>query len=163
MQPGLPYQGNKKAIVKTLVDFMLSENPNAKYVYDLFGGGASVSLEFLSRGLNVVYNEKATAICELLKYLQKNGVTPECYEWIDREAFHTLKVWDDWRAGLVRIVWSFGNNGKNYLFSADNEHLKKPLHNIIIKWDDEQLFQEAEKEIGLAIPRDVFTGTNTIN
>ena len=72
MQPGLPYQGNKKKIVKPLVDFILKANPNTKYVYDLFGGGASVSLEFLSRGLNVVYNEKATAICELLKYLQKN-------------------------------------------------------------------------------------------
>lgn len=72
MQPGLPYQGNKRKIAKPLVDFILSDNPNVKYVYDLFGGGASMSLEFLSRGLNVVYNEKATAICELLKYLQKN-------------------------------------------------------------------------------------------
>ena len=72
MSAGLPYQGNKKKIAKPLVDFILSENPNTKYVYDLFGGGASMSLEFASRGVNVIYNEKATAICELLKYLLKN-------------------------------------------------------------------------------------------
>lgn len=163
MSSWLPYQWNKKTIVKPLVDFILNENPSAKYVYDLFGGWASVSLEFLSHGLNVVYNEKSTAICELLKYLQKNWVTPECYEWIDREAFHTLKVWDDWRAGLVRIVWSFGNNGKTYLFSQENEQLKKPLHILIVDWDDEALFQAAEKELGITIPRDVFTGTKSIN
>ena len=36
---GIPYMGSKREIAKDLVDFILKENPNCKYVYDLFAGG----------------------------------------------------------------------------------------------------------------------------
>ena len=60
-------------------------------------------------------------------------MTPDCYQWIDRESFHRIKVGDDWRAGLIRVVWSFGNNGKDYIFSQENERIKKPLHLLIVE------------------------------
>ena len=68
---GLPYMGGKRKIAKDIVDFIMKENPNMNVVYDLFGGGASISFEFLSRGVSVFYNEKDASICELLKHLGK--------------------------------------------------------------------------------------------
>ena len=44
---GLPYMGSKRKLAKQIVDKILVDNPNTKYFYDLFGGGASVTFEAL--------------------------------------------------------------------------------------------------------------------
>ena len=44
MSLGIPYMGSKRKIAKPLIDYMLNSNPNAKYFYDLFGGGGAMSL-----------------------------------------------------------------------------------------------------------------------
>jgi len=36
---GIPYMGSKRKLAPKIVDFILAENPQAKYVFDLFGGG----------------------------------------------------------------------------------------------------------------------------
>jgi len=66
---GIPYMGSKRKLSKKIIDFILKENPNAKYIYDLFGGGASISLEVLNRReiKEVHYNELNTGITSLLK------------------------------------------------------------------------------------------------
>ena len=133
MSVGIPYMGSKRKLSGKIVDKILSDNPNCKYVYDLFGGGGAISFEFLSRGLKVSYNELNTGVVELLKKIQCDGVTDEFYEWIDRDTFHRLKNEPTWKGGLVATCWSFGNNkNKGYLFSKANEEIKKPLHNIIV-------------------------------
>jgi len=40
---GIPYMGGKRKIASKIVDYILQCNPNTKYVYDLFGGGGSIS------------------------------------------------------------------------------------------------------------------------
>ena len=40
---GLPYMGSKRKIAPKIVDFILDQNPDCKYIYDLFGGGGAVS------------------------------------------------------------------------------------------------------------------------
>jgi site-specific DNA-adenine methylase len=133
MSIGIPYMGSKRKLSAKIVDKILSDNPNCKYVYDLFGGGGAISFEFLKRGITTYYNELNTGVVELLKKIQSDGVTDEFYEWIDRDTFHKLKDEPIWKGGLVATCWSFGNNkNKGYLFSKANEEIKKPLHNIIV-------------------------------
>lgn len=131
---GIPYLGSKRRIAEKLVDYMLKENPNAKYVYDLFGGGGAMSFEFLQRPQieKVFYNELNTGVVELLKKIKNDGVTEEFYRWISRDDFHRLKKENSWIGGLVSTCWSFGNNQRTYLFGKQNELLKKPLHELIV-------------------------------
>lgn len=47
--------------------------------------------------------------------------------WISREDFKTLRDSDPY----VKYCWSFGNNGKDYLYGADIEELKKAVHEML--------------------------------
>jgi len=132
---GIPYMGSKRKLAGKIVDFIESRHSVGK-VYDLFGGGGAVSFEFLSRGWDVTYNDLDTAVVELLRKIQKDGVDSSFYRWISREDFHRLKGGSDWYAGVVRTCWSFGNNAENgYLFSVRNEEMKELLHRAIVDLD----------------------------
>jgi len=58
-QLGIPYMGAKRKLAPKLIECMLNENPKAKYFFDLFGGGGSMSLyaSTLSNFKRVHYNE----------------------------------------------------------------------------------------------------------
>jgi len=139
MKYGIPYMGSKRAIAGKLISFMKERHPNATHFYDLFGGGGAMSFAALEAGLNVHYNELNTAIVELLKKIQTDGVTPEFYEWVSREQFHKLKTGNDWKAGVIQTCWSFGNRGDDYLYSEKNEALKYPIHMLIVHPCEEHL------------------------
>ena len=113
---------------------------------DLFGGGGAISFEFLQRKQikKVVYNELNTGVCELLKKIQKDGVTKDFYKWVSREEFNSHKNDDDWYGGLLKTCWSFGNNQRDYLFAKDLEEDKRLLHEIIVNRCDtsRQLFKD---------------------
>ena len=126
----IPYMGSKRKLAPAIIDHIIGHNPNAKYFYDLFGGGGAVSIEALKRKRfkRVVYNELNTAICELLKKIRKDGVTDEFFQWIDRKTFFKLKDGNDWRAGLAQTCWSFGNNQSGYLYGKNIEEIKQQAH-----------------------------------
>ena len=104
MSLGIPYMGSKRKIAKPLIDYMLNSNPNAKYFYDLFGGGGAMSFEALQRKRfkKVFYNEFNEAIVNLLIKIKTDGVTSEFYEWIDRKTFNKYKDGNCWKSGLVK-------------------------------------------------------------
>jgi len=132
---GIPYMGSKRKLSKKIIDFILKENPNAKYIYDLFGGGASISLEVLNRReiKEVHYNELNTGITSLLKDIIDNGVSKEYYKWVTREEFKKHKGDDCYLGGLYNSCWSFGNNQKKgYLYGKDIEKEKELLHKIVV-------------------------------
>lgn len=132
---GIPYMGSKRKLSSKIVDYILSKNRDCKYVYDLFGGGGAISFGFLQRKQikKVVYNELNTGVCELLKKIQKDGVTKDFYKWVSREEFNLHKNDDDWYGGLLKTCWSFGNNvEKGYLFGEHIEESKRLLHEIIL-------------------------------
>lgn len=134
MSLGIPYMGSKRKIAKPLIDYMLNSNPNAKYFYDLFGGGGAMSFEALQRKRfkKVYYNEFNEAIVNLLIKIKNDGITSEFYEWIDRETFNKYKDGNCWKSGLVKTCWSFGNNQISYLFGSNIEENKRLLHEIIV-------------------------------
>lgn len=135
---GIPYMGSKRKLAPKIADFILAENPNAKYIFDLFGGGGAMSFEFLQRPQieRVVYNDLDSGVVSLLRDIAQNGVSEKYLQWVDRTTFHERKNGDDWFSGFVKTCWSFGNNcEKGYLFSEENERLKKPLHLAIVERD----------------------------
>ena len=131
---GLPYMGSKRKLANKIVGFIIDENPNVKYVYDLFGGGGAISFEFLKypQVEKVIYNELNTGIVELLKDVLYNGVTEKYNQWVDRETFMKHKNDNDWFGGLCKCIWSFGNSQASYLFGKDIEEYKKNYHLVVV-------------------------------
>lgn len=58
-------------------------------------------------------------------------------EWISREMFYALKDTDNY----VKYCWSFGNNGKDYLYGRDMEEYKRALHYLIVLRDAEPMLR----------------------
>ena len=154
---GLPYMGSKRKLSKRIVDRILQDNPDCKYVYDLFGGGGAISFELLQRPQikKVIYNELNTGITELLKDIQQNGITEKYYQWIDRQTFNENKDKDDWFGGFCKCLWSFGNSQKAYLFGKEIEPIKKVATELIVNKDINKI-EELYTLIGLRIPEDVL-------
>ena len=159
---GLPYMGSKRKLAKPIIDYILANNPNTKYFFDLFGGGGAISFEALKRKKfkGVHYNELNAGVVNLLLKIKKDGVTDEFYQWIDRDTFHKHKYDEDWFGGLISTCWSFGNNvDKGYLFSEDNEKIKKPLHDIIVN-KCEKSIKEFYNLSGVLVENDILRKNN---
>ena len=120
---GLPYKGSKNHIAEWIVDNL----PPADVFCDLFFGGGAVTHRALltDKYKQFVVNDidgrlpKLFLDCCYGKYTLENHK-----EWISREEFFRLKD-DD---AYIALVWSFANNGVDYLYAKDLEPFKKALH-----------------------------------
>ncbi|MCM1295405.1 MAG: DNA adenine methylase [Muribaculaceae bacterium] len=120
---GLPYQGSKSKLAERIVDLL----PSANCLYDLFAGGCAVShCALQSNKWGKVFINDITDSVKLFEDAL-NGNIPDGSEWISREEFERRKDTDPY----VRIVWSFSNNQKNYLYSRELEPYKKAVHEMI--------------------------------
>ena len=137
----IPYMGSKNKIAIDLLREMLKVKPKAKYFYDLFGGGGSMSFTASQIGLKTYYNELQTSLVNFIDYifnrLEKGlkgqyGLFPDdFYKFIDRNEFMKLKYEDNIKGQFARICYSFGNNQRSYLF-GDIEKAKHLAHNIVM-------------------------------
>lgn len=129
---GMPYMGSKQKLVDKLVPFILERHPGATDFYDLFGGGASVSLYAVKKypELNVHYNELSQAIGNLLTFIQEGGHIP--LDFVSHEDFFKYRFGNDWYAGFLQTCWSFGNNQKSYLYGTDIEEYKLRYHETVM-------------------------------
>lgn len=133
---GIPYQGSKTKIIDKIARFF----PNADHFYDLFGGGFSVThymLENRRKSFKYFhYNEIRPGLCELIKDAIDGKYNYDVFkpEWISRERFMAEKESN----AYIKIIWSFGNNGKTYLFGADIENKKRSMHQAVVfdEFDD---------------------------
>ena len=132
---GLPYQGSKKKISKKIVEIIKQNFGTDKPVYDIFGGGGSITAECMLNGLDVHYNdldETATSmfqkvVSEDRDYLKTLIVSrDEFFKIRDKEN----KTIDD---ELKLLVNSFGNNRKNYLYSEEFSDLKYNIAIDVVK------------------------------
>src|SRR5574343_387046 len=86
--PSIPYMGNKGVIAESIVNFIEIKQPKARYFYDLFGGGGSISTQALKRGFNVHYNEIQPRVFNLFEFLVGgNKIPSEWYDWVSRDRF----------------------------------------------------------------------------
>ena len=133
MRYGVPYKGSKNAIAPWVCSFF----PRKTHFYDLFAGGCAVThcalLEnkFKTYTINDI-TKTPQLFCNAIKGKYKNE-----NRWISRNDFYRLKDTDEY----VRLCWSFGNNGDNYLFSKEVEPWKKALHFARV-FNDTSLLQE---------------------
>ena len=146
--PALPYMGNKRKLATKLLNAIYRKVGDFENFYDLFGGGGSMSMTALIAGHKVVYNELNTGVCNLMKYLQSGGKIP--YNWVSREEFFERKDDDDWYGGLVKTVWSFGNNQSSYLFGKDVEETKRLAHEMLVNNN-----KDARDELGKLLGADL--------
>lgn len=134
--------GSKRKIAEELMQKMIEIKPKAKYFYDLFGGGGAMSFYVLQCGLKVHYNEKQKGMVDLLEYILNRarnkekgqyGIFPDdFYNFITREEFFDLINKDTIKAQFSRVIYSFGNSQRAYLFGKDIENYKHLAHNIVM-------------------------------
>lgn len=127
---GMPYKGSKQAIIKLLAE----QFPKADNFYDLFGGGFSVT-HFLIENKRDNYkqfhfNEIDTGVVELIKKAINGDYSFENFtpEWVSRETFFREKESDPY----IKFCWSFGNNGRDYLFGKNVEGYKRSMHMAVV-------------------------------
>lgn len=120
---GVPYKGSKNKIAKQIIDFL----PSGGTLYDLFAGGCAITHCAMESGKydRYIVNDIEPGITQLF-IDAVNGKYANEKRWISREDFFKLKESDPY----VKYCWSFGNNGRDYLYSKEIEPLKKHLHNI---------------------------------
>ena len=125
---GIPYQGSKSGIADTII----AKLPRGERFVDLFGGGFAMSECALRSGKYkaVLYNELNPLLPPLIRKAINGDYNYSRFkpEWISRAEFGKRKDTD----GYIKYIWSFSNSGKNYLFSAELEPLKKSLHNFVV-------------------------------
>ena len=143
MRYGLPYKGSKNSIAEWIVD----ELPIAKVFVDLFCGGGAITHRAMLTGKykQFVMNDIDGRLPKLFKDCAYGKYTVDNHpEWITREEFNAKKK-DD---AYIALVWSFGNNGKDYLYGSDIEDMKHAYHKVV--YDDEI---DALKPYGYKISR----------
>jgi site-specific DNA-adenine methylase len=147
--PAMPYMGNKRKLATKILNAIYDTVGDFETLYDLFGGGGSVSVAGLLSGHKVIYNEYNTGIANLMKHIKDGGELPN--KWITREEFNKHKDGDDWYSGFIKCVWSFGNQQKSYLFGKNIEDFKRLGHLISVN-QDEDARKELSEKLGLSIP-----------
>ena len=153
MSLGIPYMGSKRKIASEILNVISQRHENISNFYDLFGGGASVSLNALKNyKFKIHYNELNSHIFSLIQYLKNNRNFDEnFYKWIDRETFfeqvNKTNEDADWFSGFVMSCWSFGNGQNSYLYGKNIEQDKFNAHNFIVNKDLSSM-----KKLNLEIP-----------
>ena len=135
MRYGLPYKGSKNQIAKWLIDQL----PPAETFVDLFFGGGAVTHAALLSGKykRFIINDIDERLPKLFLECAYGKHTVEKHpEWISREEFHRRKETD----AYVALVWSFGNNGLDYIYGADIEQFKHDYHKAVFL-DDTSLLE----------------------
>lgn len=116
---GAPYVGSKNNIAEDVINFL----PAGKRLCDLFGGGGAITHCALTYGRNkyesVLYNDVNPMVVDYVKNAFYGKYDMDVYEpeIITREKFHDLKT----VRGDVAFLWSFGNNGIDYLWGKEIE------------------------------------------
>ena len=134
MRYGLPYKGSKNGIAEWIVENL----PSAEIFVDLFFGGGAITHRAMLTGKykQFIVNDIDARLPRLFLDCAYGKYTVENHpEWITREEFNARKQ-DD---AYIALVWSFGNNGKDYLYGADIEDMKHAYHKAVYEDDIEAL------------------------
>jgi len=141
MKYGFSYLGSKSKIANDIINFL----PKADNLYDLFAGGGAITHCALLSGKwkHIIANDIQGTMSLFLDAV--NGKYKDEKRWISREQFKAEKDKDQY----IRWIWSFGNNGKTYLFNKDIEEYKKFFHQVVVEGIDKtkEMSEFAEKYV----------------
>ena len=124
MRYGIPYKGSKNKIAEKVVAFL----PSGERLVDICAGGCAITHAALLSGKwgSVLANDIDPMPLKLFDDAV-HGRLKDRTEWVSREMFFAMKDTDPY----IRYAWSFGNNGREYLYSKELEPYKKALHEMI--------------------------------
>lgn len=130
---GIGYQGSKSAIAADLIRVI----PSGDRFVDVFAGGCAMTHAALLAGRwpRILAND-IVELPEFFVNAVKGKYSAET-RWISREDFFRLKDSDLY----ARYVYSFGNNGKNYLYDVKLEPYKRACHYAVVFDDWGELFR----------------------
>lgn len=144
MKYGLPYKGSKNKLAERIVRLM----PKRTHLMDLFCGGCAVSHAAMVMGkYKHIHINDINWMCPTLFIDAINGKYNNESRWISREDFFRLKDTDPY----VAVVWSFGNNMRDYLYSREIEPLKKAIHYALF-FSDYSLAKELGHDLSFIDP-----------
>lgn len=120
---GMPYQGSKSRIAEEIIEML----PAGGVFYDLFAGGCAMTHAAIvsEKWDKVICNDINGMPFDFVKVIR--GDTEYLHKWISREDFKTA-------TGLQRLIWSFNNDQRTYLFSKEAEPIKHLFWEIIHSW-----------------------------
>lgn len=113
---GVPYRGSKSRIAPWVVEHL----PSAETFVDLFAGGCAVTHAALLAGRWERYIVNDLSDAPQLFIDAANGKYADETRIPTRDEFFAQKDDDPY----IRYLFSFGNNGRDYLFSRDVEEVK---------------------------------------
>lgn len=135
MSFGMPYKGSKSAIARDIVGVL----PAGTRLVELFCGGCAVT-DYARRKTDkyseFLVNDIDGRNPSLFMKAIAGGFRDED-RWISRDDFFRLKETDDY----ARICFSFGNDGKTYMYGSPIEPYKRAIHHIVF-WEDYGPMQE---------------------
>ena len=122
---GLPYQGSKSKLADKIVALF----PKATHFYDLFAGGCAVThAALLSGKFKEVHANDITDSVKLFEDALNGDIAkyePERFR--NREDFFAEKDSNP----FVRLVYSFSNDQRTYLYGREIEPYKKAVHEML--------------------------------
>jgi len=127
---GISYQGSKTKIIQKIYSVF----PAAENFYDIFGGGFSVThyamLQKIKKYENFYFNEIEKLTRDLIQDAIAGKYNYNVFKpkWVDRETFFKDKD----ICGYTKLVWSFGNHPRTYIYGKDIEAYKKSIHNAVV-------------------------------
>ena len=125
---GIPYMGSKSKIALDI----LKQLPKGKRFVDLFGGGFAMSHAALltNRYEKILYNDINPLVTDLVKRSVNGEFNYKIFKpkWVTRQEFDLNKDKD----GYIKYCWSFGNDGRGYLYGKDIEPLKEAAHSLVV-------------------------------
>ena len=124
---GLPYVGSKSRIAPWLMEML----PTCEHFVDLFAGGCAVSYAMILYGKTkmITMNDLQGDVVHLfIDALHGDLQKYDPYHWISREEFFAQKDSNP----FIKLVYSFGNDGKGYLYNREIEEYKKSVHFALV-------------------------------
>jgi len=148
---GVPYKGSKRKLMTHLnkvLENHLDLFGNDIVIYDLFGGGGSVSFSLAQhpRVKKVVYNELDKDLFDFIMFL-KNTSQEEFYERFVKPFFRRDYEFKDKNERIFfERCYTFGNGGTGYIYGKHNEKMKEYYH-LIIRDNDKKIIDKFQDEI----------------
>ena len=137
---GLVYLGAKRKIACSILQKMADLAPQANNFYDMFGGGASMSLIAKHNEYNTFYNELDKGVYSLMSFLFSNKELPrEWLEFVNKEKFNTIKK--QVKQGIITpynyfvlLTYCFGSDmyKGSYFCAKEKEIFKEKGHYLIL-------------------------------
>ena len=135
---GFGYLGSKNSIAEKIVDIL----PRANTLVDLFCGGCAIAhcAMLSNKWNNIVINDIDHGVVDLfVGSINGEYTTENQTDWISRDVFKREKENNPY----IKYIWSFGNNGKDYLYGKAIEDRKKAIHYACF-FEDYTLFDKLE-------------------